>query len=210
MNGLLKKDLLLVKASGKTYLFLILFYTAFSLFSSSSLLFTVITLIVVMLPLSSFSLDELARWDQFAAALPGGRRAVVRSKYQLLFLTCAGALIFSVLVSLLIHFFGREGAALPELMASALGCTAAGLLVSLLLYPFLFKYGTQKARLFLALAVGVIFAALAIGVLLFQTAGFRLAPRISPAVAAAAAAAVLAAAVISYRVSRRVYDRREF
>lgn len=104
MNGLLRKELLLLKSSGKTYIFLILFYAVFSLFSNSTMFSTLATLILLLLPLTSFSLDELARWDKFAAALPGGRRAVVKSKYQLLFLTLAGALILSVLVGVLVYF----------------------------------------------------------------------------------------------------------
>lgn len=107
MNGLLRKELLLLKSSGKTYIFLILFYAVFSLFSNSTMFSALATLILVLLPLTSFSLDELARWDKFAAALPGGRRAVVKSKYQFLFLTLAGALVLSFLVGVLVYSSAR-------------------------------------------------------------------------------------------------------
>ena len=214
MNGLLRKELLLLKSSGKTYIFLILFYAVFSLFSNSTMFSALATLILVLLPLTSFSLDELARWDKFAAALPGGRQAVVKSKYQLLFLTLAGALALSVLVGVLVHFFGRDqSTTLPELVVTALICAVMGLLINCLLYPFLFKYGAQKARLYLALGIGIAMALIAVAMFLlkFNNAPLELLQEFPLAAMAAAAVVVLAAAVvISYRVSRRIYDKKEF
>lgn len=214
MNGLLRKELLLLKSSGKTYIFLILFYAVFSLFSNSTMFSALATLILLLLPLTSFSLDELARWDKFAAALPGGRRAVVKSKYQLLFLTLAGALALSVLVGMLVHFFGRDqSTTLPELVVTALICVVMGLLMNCFLYPFLFKYGAQKARLYLALAVGIAMALIAVAIFLlkFNNAPLEMLQELPMAAIAAAITILLAAAVaISYRVSCRIYDNKEF
>lgn len=214
MNGLLRKELLLLKSSGKTYIFLILFYAVFSLFSNSTMFSTLATLILLLLPLTSFSLDELARWDKFAAALPGGRRAVVKSKYQLLFLTLAGALILSVLVGVLVYFFGRDqSTTLPELVVTALICAVMGLLINCLLYPFLFKYGAQKARLYLALGIGIAMALIAVVIFLFRlnNALLEMLQELPLAAIAAALIVLLAAAVvISYRISCRIYDNKEF
>lgn len=214
MNGLLRKELLLLKSSGKTYIFLILFYAVFSLFSNSTMFSTLATLILLLLPLTSFSLDELARWDKFAAALPGGRRAVVKSKYQLLFLTLAGALILSVLVGVLVYFFGRDqSTTLPELVVTALICVVMGLLINCLLYPFLFKYGAQKARLYLALGIGIAMALIAVVIFLFRlnNAPLEMLQELPLAAIAAALIVLLAAAVvISYRISCRIYDNKEF
>lgn len=214
MNGLLRKELLLLKSSGKTYIFLILFYAVFSLFSNSTMFSTLATLILLLLPLTSFSLDELARWDKFAAALPGGRRAVVKSKYQLLFLTLAGALVLSFLVDLLVYFFGRDqSTTLPELVVTALICVVMGLLINCLLYPFLFKYGAQKARLYLALGIGIAMALIAVVIFLFRlnNAPLEMLQELPLAAIAAALIVLLAAAVvISYFVSCRIYDNKEF
>ena len=214
MNGLLRKELLLLKSSGKTYIFLILFYAVFSLFSNSTMFSTLATLILLLLPLTSYSLDELARWDKFAAALPGGRRAVVKSKYQLLFLTLAGALILSVLVGVLVYFFGRDqSTTLPELVVTALICAVMGLLINCLLYPFLFKYGAQKARLYLALGIGIAMALIAVVIFLFRlnNAPLEMLQELPLAAIAAALIVLLAAAVvISYRISCRIYDNKEF
>lgn len=212
MNGLLLKDLLILKTNWKTYTFLAVFYAAFAFVGNPSFFSAMLTVILMICPLSSFSTDELARWDKFAAALPGGRRAVVRAKYQFLFLVLGGAFVLSCAVNLLVSLFGRgEDSTFLELMLAALACAAVGLLLNSVLYPFLFKYGSQKSRIMLGIVVAVAFG---MGVFILAVSGRTatdLLTGISPLAAAAGAVVLLAAAVvISYRVSRRIYDKKEF
>lgn len=214
MNGLLKKDLLVLKGNGKAYAFLLLFYVVFSFFSSSTFFSSMVMIFLVILPLSSFSTDELARWDKFAAALPGGRRAVVKSKYQFLFLTLAGMVVLSGVINLFIFLLDREGGSFFKMMLTALVCAGIGLLVNCLFYPFLFKYGAQKGRIFLLLTAGIIGALFAVSVvILIQDKGtlLHMLFALSPVVIIASAVVLLAAAaVISYCVSLRIYDKKEF
>ncbi|MGM9606654.1 MAG: ATP-binding cassette domain-containing protein [Oscillospiraceae bacterium] len=164
-------------------------------------------------------LDEpssgLARWDAFAAALPGGKRAVVKAKYQFLFLAFGGAFVLSCLVNLVISFAVREeNGTFPELVAAALACTAVCLLIDCIFYPLLFRYGSQKSRIVLAAVFGAVFAVFAVAALLFSFSGgtpLDLLTGASPFAVAAGAVVLLAAAVvISYRVSCRIYDKKEF
>lgn len=214
MNGLLKKDLLVLKGNGKAYAFLLLFYVVFSFFSSSTFFPNMVMIFLVILPLSSFSTDELARWDKFAAALPGGRRAVVRSKYQFLFLTLAGMVVLSGVINLFIFLLDREGDSFFEMMLTALVCAGIGLLINCMFYPFLFKYGAQKGRIFLVFAAGIIGAVFAVSVvILIRDKGTlrHMLFALSPVVIAVSAVVLLAAAVvISYRISCRIYDNKEF
>lgn len=214
MNGLLKKDLLVLKGNGKAYAFLLLFYVVFSFFSSSTFFSSMVMIFLVILPLSSFSTDELARWDKFAAALPGGRRAVVRSKYQFLFLVLVGMLVLSGVINFFIFLLDREGGSFFAMMLTSLVCAGVGLLINCLFYPFLFKYGAQKGRIFLVFAAGIIGAVFAVSVFLWiRSKGTlrRILFELSPVIIAVAAVVLLAAAVvISYLVSRRIYDNKEF
>ena len=214
MNGLLRKELLLVKLQGKTYVFLLVFYAIFALMGNYAFFSCMTAVIMLILPINSFAADELARWDKFAAALPGGRRAVVRGKYQILLVITGGALALSALVGLAARLLNREGLTAAEMALPMLACAAVGLLINCLLFPFLFKYGTTKARLYLALALGIIFAVVALGVT-FMSADIGAVQRLLPAVpwAGVAVGVVLllcAALGVSYRISRRVYDRKEF
>ena len=218
MKGLLLKDIYLLKAYGKTYLLLLAFYAVLGFMNGASFFSILIAVILLILPLNAFAYDEQARWDKFAVALPGGRRAVVRAKYQFLFLVLAGLFIVALAVNLLLLAAGRSAdAELEGVLLSVGGTLLAGTLLNLILFPLLFKFGTQKSRLILALIMGVAFAALGIGVVILSMGGgpdFQWPPHLSTPtpVLIVAAAAVLTAAValISYRISCRVYDKKEF
>lgn len=96
---------------------------------------------------------------------------------------------------------------------TALICAVMGLLINCLLYPFLFKYGAQKARLYLALGIGIAMALIAVVIFLFRlnNAPLEMLQELPMAAIAAALIVLLAAAVIiSYRISCRIYDKREF
>lgn len=215
MSGLLLKELMILKKGWKPYAFLIAFYAVFSFTGNPTFFSGMMALILLMIPLSSFSADELARWDAFAAALPGGRRAVVRAKYQFLFLAFGGAFVLSCLVNLVISFAVREeNGTFPELVAAALACTAVCLLIDCIFFPLLFKYGSQKSRILLAVLFAAVFAVFGMGAVIFSFSGsspLDLLTGASPFAVGAGAVVLLAAAVvISYRVSSRIYDKKEF
>jgi hypothetical protein len=170
----------------------------------------------MILPMSTFSADELARWDSFAAALPGGRRAVVSSKYLLLLLVAAAALILSLILNLLSLLTGREDGSFGERMLTVLSFTWIGLLVNAAAYPFLFRYGAQKGRIYLIIAIGFVCGLGAVGMVLLSlddsTLWTLLGSLHLPLAAVAAAAVLLLAAALglSYRVSQGVYEKKEF
>ena len=73
MTGLMRKDLLVLRKQLRTYLIFLVIYGALSvagLFPLAAVA-AMIQILMVMLPISAFSFDEIARWDRYAAALPG-------------------------------------------------------------------------------------------------------------------------------------------
>lgn len=219
MSGLLLKELLIFKRGWKTNAILIVLFAAFSLMGNPTYFSSMMVMLLLLLPMSSFSSDELARWDKFAVALPGGRRAVVKSKYQFLFLVMGAAFVLACIVNLLVFLFNRsEGIRYLELVLTALTGALVGLLLNILLYPFLFKYGSQKARLMLGLVFGIAFAAVAMGMMILNLGGStlydvvaRITPYVAPVLLAVAVVVLmLLMVVISYRISCRIYDKKEF
>jgi hypothetical protein len=90
-------------------------------------------LFTLMLPISSFSYDELARWDKYAAALPVSRRGVVGSKYLLaLILGCIAELLI-VATALVLALL--KNAAPGEVLLTGLACVGVGLLMNSILLP---------------------------------------------------------------------------
>jgi hypothetical protein len=216
MKGLVLKDLYAVISSWKTLLLMALLYGALSLFAGGGYSAYLLALFLMILPMSTFSADELARWDSFAAALPGGRRAVVSSKYLLLLLVAAAALILSLILNLLSLLTGREDGSFGERMLTVLSFTWIGLLVNAAAYPFLFRYGAQKGRIYLIIAIGFVCGLGAVGMVLLSlddsTLWTLLGSLHLPLAAVAAAAVLLLAAALglSYRVSQGVYEKKEF
>lgn len=92
MWGLAYKDLLLMRRSLWYYALLLVIFTAFVLIGSldAYILSGMAMLFSYMVPLSSFSLDEAARWGEFAAATPACLRGIVDGKYLCSLLTAAG------------------------------------------------------------------------------------------------------------------------
>lgn len=219
MSGLLLKELLIMKGTWKTYLFLIVFYAIFSFIGNPMFFASMVVVILMMLPLSSVAADEQARWDVYAAALPNGRRAVVRAKYQFSFLTLGAAFLISCLVSLLVVLLGRaNGNEYLDFVFTSLASVAVGLFADMIIYPLLFKFGSQKARILMGLVFGILVAAFAIGILFlsfgnstFSDVLLFTSSALSPVILLAAAIVLLLlVAIISYRISCRIYEKKEF
>ena len=214
MKGLLLKDLLILKLQWKFYILLLGVYIALAITSEASYFFPVLAMMVLVLPMSSFTADEMARWDKFAAALPGGRRAVVDAKYQFLLITILGMEAILLATNLAAYLFrSSEGSSLVDSLLSSLLYGAIGFLVNCALYPVLFKFGTQKSRIVMILVFGGIFGIVAAGAAILELGGGLAAVRIPlPPVAVAVVAAVIlvGAWLVSYRLSCRIYENREF
>ena len=82
MTGLVLKDMLVMRKTLKTYVLFLAFYlllAVIGLFPISTI--TAVTqIIIMMLPLSAFSFDELAKWDRYALTFPTGRRSLVGAR----------------------------------------------------------------------------------------------------------------------------------
>lgn len=210
MNGLLFKDILILRRVLKSYFLVLCFYlllTAAGAFDST-MISGFIALFIMMLPISSFAYDELARWDRFAAALPAGRRGVVDAKYLLvLFL---GGLSLALLALFSFILWMVRGGSLGDMLLTGLCCVAAGLLMSSLLLPFLFRFGAEKGRL-MVMAIGALLFLLVFGAakLLYKGGLARVpawpAALLPPVLIAASALALF----VSYRVSLHIFLNKE-
>lgn len=50
----------------------------------TAIMYTMTVLIGMMLPMSTFAYDDLARWNKYAAATPAGRRGIVAGQVRIL------------------------------------------------------------------------------------------------------------------------------
>lgn len=158
MTGLVKKDLYLSLSMFKSYVVVAAVFAALNAFGIYDISFfvTYVSVMCIMIPVNLFAYDEQARWDKYAAALPSGRAGVVKARYLLTILVCAGSLVFSLLLQLIVALVsGAQGQERVDLLLSGLLPAAYGCFMNAILLPLLFRFGSQKARLYLILVLGV-------------------------------------------------------
>lgn len=170
MTGLIAKDFLVMRKSIRTYILFLLFYfvmTALGIFPVSFVT-SMVQLIIMMLPLSAFSYDELAKWDRYAFSLPLGRRAVVGARYLFALLLSLFAALFGLVSCLILSVFFHD----PNLVENCLTVTvslALGLLYCDILLPLTYKLGPERARpyfyLVIFLPIILLFGAFKLGLL---------------------------------------------
>ena len=110
MKGFLYKDLALFRNLGKSYLFILAVFFVLTLLHiyPPVFMFMMLSLLIGMFPSTSFSYDELAKWDRFAASVPGGRKKVVQGKYIFALLVALGILATGLLLILPLAFLSDE------------------------------------------------------------------------------------------------------
>ena len=170
MTGLIAKDFLVMRKSIRTYILFLIFYSimaALGIFPVS-IVTTLVQLIIMMMPLSTFSYDELARWDRYAFSLPLGRRAVVGARYLFALLLSLFAALFVLVSCLVLAVFFHD----PNLVENCLTVTvslALGLLYCDILLPLTYKLGPERARpyfyLVIFLPIILLFGAFKLGLL---------------------------------------------
>lgn len=148
MKGLLLKDFYTIRRQGLILLLLLAFYTLFFSMNKNSneeivTVFAMLTaMLTVILTISSFGYDELARWDAYAYSLPVGKSRIVAEKYLsvgILATACVG--LSSAVCFLVLHSFTLEYA-----LALYVGFGSAVFLCSVCI-PLFYKFGMQKGRL---------------------------------------------------------------
>ena len=210
MMGLVKKDFYLAAGLARSYLIVAAIFLVLSLAGiyEFSFLSSFMSLLCIMLPVNVFSYDEQAKWDKYAAALPGGRRAVVQARYVFTLIVSAGAVVLGGAVGAAACLLDpTAGETLWEMVLSTAAGGSVGILLNAVMLPLMFKFGVQKGRLYLALVLAILFGAFLGGVAALASAVQEPSALILPL--AAIPAAGLLALVPSYLLSLRVFRKKD-
>ena len=156
MIGLRLKDLFTLTRQALMY---IVFIAVFSLMPGYNMAsFAVI--MACMMPMTALAYDERSHWDRLAASMPYTTAQLVLSKYLmgLILMLCSVAL---GIIALPLQRLVNPDVSLPELLSVSLGALGAGMLIQGVLLPVMFRFGTEKARLFMLVLMGAVFAGIA-------------------------------------------------
>ena len=215
MMGLVYKDLLVQRRTLLYYLaFLAVYCVLVAAGAFDSTILSVFLVVVgTLVPMTSLSYDEQARWNAFAAALPRGRERMVGGKYVLVLLVCGAGCVITLALTGALALLGRPTPPLAETAAAALACAAAGVFINCVALPLIFKLGVERSRaVYLSLFV-LLFGGLMLATQMLADSGFQ-PPRppawmtgLLPLLAAAALAAVFGA---SWAISLRICRNKEY
>lgn len=149
MKGLLLKDLLNLKKTGRSIIFVLAFYALYAfMFDNSAFVAGMIIMLTTTMTITSFSYDAYAKWDKYALSLPITKKEMVLSKYILSFFLSITGVIAAFIVSFFISKFKMPIDITEQLLINYSLLVIALIAISILL-PLIYKFGVEKSRILL-------------------------------------------------------------
>lgn len=217
MNGLLLKDIKLLKTQRNFYLIIVvvaaimIFYTQQSTFAIPYLGF-----VFTLSTLTTISYDESDNGNAFLLCLPVSRKNYAAEKYLLGFLLVMTAWGVSLALTLTSSFFLND-TALSEILVTAFITLALMLVMQAVMLPLVIKYGAERGRMNILGLFGVVFLILYFGSKLTETLNIDIAGmfnRLSDLSWGILLAAVTVLALILYLLSMQlsisIMEKKEF
>ena len=146
MLGFIKKDIIMLKSNFKTLAILIVVYIIMAFKGIMDISF-ILPFISVMIMISTFSYDEFNKWNSYACTLPNCRKNVVKSKYISTLLMIIITTFIVGLASFIITYTQTQKVNYEEILSIILGTSFATILLESFMYPTIYKFGVEKARI---------------------------------------------------------------
>jgi hypothetical protein len=152
MIGLLLKDLYTLRQYVRTLLLMLVIYMVISagLDNPASFFEGFIIIMSMMITITSFSYDDLAKWNRYVLSMPVTRKEIVGAKYLLSIVLClAGTIISFLISSIVMKFEPVDGFGLKDhLLMTMMLVSVAAFFIGILL-PLTFRFGVEKSRFFM-------------------------------------------------------------
>lgn len=216
MKGLIRKDFCQWENYAKQYALMLVVFFGIGITLKAPEYTVFMTLIMgLSLTMSGFSTDEYYHWDVYACALPVERKEIVAAKYATILLLA----VFLSAVSAI--FVGISAVILKKPVWDYVPVAGIHLLLlpflAALVYPVIYKFGIEKARLLYMMCFLIPFVAvLGIQKIVEKRGVPKLIqmilkfPNRNQILILGAVAITLLALIISYKISVRVYEKKEF
>ena len=210
MLGFIKKDIAMIKSNFKILFILFIFYGIMAFNDGMDISF-ILPFICVMIMISTFSYDEYNNWNAYTIALPNGRENSVKAKYLATLLMILVTTLITILLTILLTYIKKQPIVYEEILATTLGSIFGTLLVLSIMYPIIYKFGIEKARIAIfVIVIAFVFAAsFLFGNIDFSFIGKTLNFLEDYIVLIIIAISILMV-YISYRISKKIYLNKEF
>ncbi|MDO5569439.1 MAG: ABC-2 transporter permease [bacterium] len=209
MKGLILKDLFLIKGNIKMVLVVLLGFGIMLVNNMTSISFF-LPFFSTMLCISTFSYDEYNKWDAYVICLPNGRKNSVSAKYIVTLILIIISFIISIGLVWIIPL-AKETTTASNDIYTLIGGISGVLLMVIVMYPLLYKFGAEKGRLILfvlILAVAIIGGSLLNNI---SIDSFKWLESISSSVLITSGSIILGILLYaSYKLSLNIYSKKEF
>lgn len=210
MLGLIKKDILLIKANFKSMIIIFIVYLILAFQGMFDVTF-VIPLIGIILFISTFSYDDFNNWNSYAITFPDGRKNVVKAKYIASIILVLILGLLCILLSLSISSIRGNDINIHEIITSVMEAELSSIIIISLLYPVMFKFGSTNGRIIL---FSVIFAITGIGTLITRFVDtnyiINLINGLDNYLFILIFIISIISLIISYLISNKIYKNKEF
>ena len=152
----------MIKSNLKLLGILIVVYAIMGLIGKMDISF-IIPFMCVMIMISTFSYDNYNKWDAYSISLPNGRTNSVKSKYITTILMTFIVSIITVILAFIISYVNTKVINYEQILVTMFGTVFGTLLVLTVMYPIIYKFGVEKARIGIFL---IVFGTVIIGSLL--------------------------------------------
>ena len=156
MKGLLIKDFKLMKGQKNFFFLVVLVSIGMPAFSGdATFMLGFLPFVLSMFTLSTISYDEFDNGNAFLFTLPVSRTGYAVEKYILALLLGGGAWVFATLLAVALAVI-KGTANISEILMAAVLILPALIVIQALMIPFQLKFGSEKGRLALIGAFGLL------------------------------------------------------
>lgn len=213
MKGLLTKDFRIIKGQRNTMIIILITAVIMSISFDASVLVIYTTILGAILSIGTLSYDEFDNGFPFLFTLPVTRKTYVREKYLFSIVGCIVSMLAGFVLSTILSLVKNVEL---DILATAAGALAAGIVMISLMIPLRLKYGSEKSRIALFVVYAVIALAMFAGNSILDFLGIK--ESVMQTVVQAKPAVVITFFVvleilifiISERFSERVMEKKEY
>lgn len=148
MKGLISKDFLIIIKNFKLAGVVILIYALISVVNGDQSFISIFTIISSIYFLSTYSLDENAKWDSYALTMPLTREKIIAGKYLSMLLNTFLIFLISNILTIAINVSAKNENIFDGIKNNAIAFAAIIIFYSIII-PVIYKVGIVKARIYI-------------------------------------------------------------
>ena len=210
MIGFIKKDLRMIKSNFKLLGVLIIVYALMGLMDKMDISF-ILPFMCVMIMISSFSYDNYNKWDAYSISLPNGRKNSVKAKYVSTLLMIFIVSLITIILSFIISYVNTKTINYEQILVTMFGVVFGTLLVLTFMYPIIYKFGVEKARIGIFLLVfGIVIIVSVLANLIDLSNILKHLSFLEDYLLLILILISIVMVYVSYKISYKIFDKKEF